>query len=145
MDPPSRVAVLSGDEKPQIRAFGRTRKGMPMKPGQPAMKTQDCRRNGATTLFAELIIQNGAGHRTPPRHRRRGVYDSIEDPETSVQDFTELHNEKEANPFKWTASPEQLVAAHQRGYQKKSRQKLVLIACGHRLPDASRMRGFRRI
>lgn len=41
-----------------------------------------------------------------------------------MQDFIELHNEKEANPFKWKASPEQLAAAHQRGI-KKIRQKLV--------------------
>ena len=61
-----------------------------------------------------------------------------------MQDFIELHDEKEANPFKWTASPEQLVAAHQRGI-KKNQTKISLIACGHRLPDASRMRGFRRI
>ena len=144
MDPPNRAAVLSGDEKPQIGAFGRTRKGMPMKPGQPAMKTQDCRRNGATTLFAALNILDGTGHRTPPEHHRRGVCDSIEDPETSVQDFAELHNEKEAKPFKWTASPEQLITAHQRGYQK-NRTKISSIACGLRLPDASLMRGSRRI
>ena len=50
----------------------------------------------------------------------------------SVQDFIELRNEKEAKPFKWTASPEQLLAAHQRGYKKdrtKSVQLLAAIDC----------------
>ena len=61
-DPPDRAAVLSVDEKTQIQAFGRTRKGMPMKPGQPAMKTQDYRRNGAMTLFAGLNILDRTGH-----------------------------------------------------------------------------------
>ena len=28
-----------------------------------------------------------------------------------IQDFIALHNEKETKPFKWTASPERLIAA----------------------------------
>ena len=31
--------------------------------------------------------------------------------------FIELHNGKEAKPFKWTASPDRLIAARQRGFQ----------------------------
>lgn len=49
-----------------------------------------------------------------------------------MQDFIELHNENEANPFKWTASPEQLAAAHQRGNKKnqtKLAQLLAAIGC----------------
>ena len=34
---------------------------------------------------------------------RRGVYDSIEDLKRSILDFIELHNEKEAELFKWMA------------------------------------------
>ena len=52
--------------------------------------------------------------------RRRlwcGVYDAIEDLKASTRDFIALHNEKEAKPFKWTASPERFVATHQRGFQ----------------------------
>ena len=49
------------------------------------------------------------------RRSRRGVYESIEDLERSVRNFIELHNEKEAKPFKWTASPEPI---------KKSRSTL---------------------
>ena len=37
---------------------------------------------------------------------QRGVHDSIEDLERSLLDFIYLHNEKEAKPFRWTASLE---------------------------------------
>ena len=47
------------------------------------------------------------------RHLRRGVYDSLEELKTSIYDFISLYNEKGAKPFKWTASPERLVAACQ--------------------------------
>ena len=51
--------VLSVDEKTQIQALGRTQKGLPMKPGQPATMTHDYRRHGTTTLFAALDILTG--------------------------------------------------------------------------------------
>ncbi len=52
------------------------------------------------------------------RRHRRGVNDSIKYLKWSILDFIALHNEKEANPFKWTAGPRRLVASRQRGYQK---------------------------
>ena len=51
------------------------------------------------------------------RRLRRGVHNSIEQLETAILDFIELHNAKEAKPFRWTASPERLIAARQRGNQ----------------------------
>ena len=48
---------------------------------------------------------------------RRGVYVSLEDLEAAILDFIKLHNEKEAKPFKWTATPNRHVAARQRGFQ----------------------------
>ena len=51
------------------------------------------------------------------RRLRRGVHDSLEDLMAAIDGFIELHNGKEAKPFKWTASPERLIAARQRGYQ----------------------------
>ena len=48
---------------------------------------------------------------------RRDVYDSIEDFKTSTLDLTELHNEKEAKPFNWTASPERNTPAHQKNVE----------------------------
>ena len=51
------------------------------------------------------------------RRLRRGVHDSLEDLKAAIEEFIALHNGKEAKPFKWTASPERLIAARQRGYQ----------------------------
>ena len=51
------------------------------------------------------------------RRLRRGVYDSIEQLEKAILDFIDLHNGKEAKPFNWTASPERIIAARQRGFQ----------------------------
>ena len=51
------------------------------------------------------------------RRLRRGVHDSLEDLKAAVDGFIELHNGKEAKPFKWTASPDRLIAARQRGFQ----------------------------
>ena len=51
------------------------------------------------------------------RRLRRGVYDSLEDLEAAIEKFIALHNGKEAKPFKWTASPDRLIAARQRGFQ----------------------------
>ena len=59
MDPPDRSVVLSIDEKTQIQALGRTQKGLPMKPGQPATMTHEDKRNGTTTLFAAPDILDG--------------------------------------------------------------------------------------
>ena len=187
MNPPDRAVVLSINEKTQIQALGRTRKGSSMTKGQPATMTHEDKRNGTTTLFAALNILDGKvigrqaeSHRhleliafldqidrEVPAHRpihaildndsarkhkavtdwladhrrwtfhfaptscswmnavegflgklarrrlRRGAYDSLEDLKMSMLDFTELHNEKEAKPFKWTADPARLVASRQ--------------------------------
>ena len=51
------------------------------------------------------------------RRLRRGVHDSLEDLMAAIDGFIELHNGKEAKPFKWTASPDRLIAARQRGFQ----------------------------
>ena len=51
------------------------------------------------------------------RRLRHGVHDSVEQLEKAILDFIELHNGKEAKPFNWTASPERLIAARQRGTQ----------------------------
>ena len=50
------------------------------------------------------------------RRLRRGAHDSVEELEKSIMEFIELHNGKEAKAYNWTASPERLIAARQRGY-----------------------------
>ena len=64
MNPPKDAVVLSINEKTQIQTLGRTRKGLPMKPGRPATMTRDCKRHGTATLFAALnILDNYAAHK----------------------------------------------------------------------------------
>ena len=54
----------------------------------------------------------------PVRRRlRRGVCKSAEPLEKAITVFIVLQNGKEAKAFKWTASPERLIAARQRGIQ----------------------------
>ena len=48
------------------------------------------------------------------RRLRRGVRDSIKQPEKATLDFIDLHNGKEVKPLRWTASPERIIAARQR-------------------------------
>ena len=50
VNPPDPAVVLSIDEKPQIRALGRTLKPWPMTPGHTATRTHDYVRHGNTGL-----------------------------------------------------------------------------------------------
>ena len=47
------------------------------------------------------------------RRLRRGVCKSVKQLEKAIMEFIEPHNGKEAKAFKWTASPERLIAARQ--------------------------------
>ena len=68
--PPDHAVVLSVDEKTRIRAPGRTRKPLPMKPGAAGTRTHDYRRNAATCLMAAAGIATGrAAGRMVARHR----------------------------------------------------------------------------
>jgi hypothetical protein len=70
VDPPAHAVVLSIAEKSQIRAFDRTKPGLPIKPGRCQTMTHDYKRHGTTTLFAALSVLDGAviGRRMQ-RHR----------------------------------------------------------------------------
>jgi hypothetical protein len=59
MDPPMHTVVLSIDEKSQIQALDRTQPGLPLTPGKCGTMTHDYKRNGVTTLFAALNVQDG--------------------------------------------------------------------------------------
>jgi transposase len=72
LNPPERAVVLCIDEKSQIQALDRTQPLLPLRPGLPARRTHDYKRNGTTTLFAALEVATGkvtdACH---PRHRHQ--------------------------------------------------------------------------
>jgi transposase len=57
--PPERAIVLSLDEKTQIQALDRTQPMLPLRPGGPARRTHDYKRNGITSLFAALEVGTG--------------------------------------------------------------------------------------
>ncbi len=59
LNPPEHALVLSVDEKSQIQALDRTEPGLPMKKGRGQTMTHDYKRNGTTTLFAELNTATG--------------------------------------------------------------------------------------
>ena len=51
--------VLCVDEKSQIQTLDRTQPVLPLRPGSPATRTRDYRRNGVTSLFAALNTATG--------------------------------------------------------------------------------------
>ena len=59
VSPPEHALVLCVDEKSQIQALDRSQPMLPMRPGQPARRSQDYKRHGVTSLFAALDIATG--------------------------------------------------------------------------------------
>lgn len=59
LEPPTNAVVLSVDEKTQIQALSRTQPLLPMRPGLPARRTHDYRRNGLTSLYAAFNVRSG--------------------------------------------------------------------------------------
>jgi transposase len=72
MDPPDKAIVLCVDEKAAIQALERSQTILPVRPGLPASRSHDYKRNGTIDLFAALNILDGTVitefHR---RHRHR--------------------------------------------------------------------------
>src|SRR5206468_8204183 len=59
LNPPANAVVLSLDEKTQIQALSRTQPLLPLRPGLPARRTHDYRRNALTSLYAALEVSSG--------------------------------------------------------------------------------------
>ncbi|RMN43885.1 hypothetical protein SAMN05444506_1238 [Pseudomonas syringae] len=59
LNPPERALVLCVDEKSKVQALNRTQPGLPLAPGNPATRTHDYKRHGATSLFAALDVATG--------------------------------------------------------------------------------------
>ncbi len=59
LNPPTRAAVFSFDEKPQCQALDRTQPSLPLKPGRAATMTHDYKRNGTVDLFAAMNLATG--------------------------------------------------------------------------------------
>ena len=50
------------------------------------------------------------------RRLKHGVFRSVQDLETAIANFLTHHNSSEAKPFTWTADPDQIIAARNRGF-----------------------------
>jgi transposase len=59
MDPPDKAIVICMDEKPGVQALERGQTVLPVRPGMPASRSYDYRRNGRIDLFAALNILDG--------------------------------------------------------------------------------------
>ena len=52
------------------------------------------------------------------RRLKHGVFRSVQDLETAIANFLTHHNTSEAKPFTWTADPDKIIAARNRGFHK---------------------------
>ncbi len=92
MNPPDRAVALSIDGKTRTQALARTRKGLPMKPGRPATMTRDCKRHGATNLFAALNILDGkAVGRHAERRRSREFIEFLDQVDNAAPAGPAIH------------------------------------------------------
>ena len=69
------------------------------------------------TSYSWINVVEGFSGKLAHRRLWSGVYESVERLEASIRDFIALRNEREAKPFKLTASLEWLIASRKRGYQ----------------------------
>jgi transposase len=51
------------------------------------------------------------------RRLKRGIFHSLVDLQAAINRFIKQHNETEAKPFRWTADPDKIIAARNRGFQ----------------------------
>ena len=59
MNPPDKAIVICVDEKPGVQALERNQTILPVRPGMPASRSYDYKRNGRIDLFAALNILDG--------------------------------------------------------------------------------------
>lgn len=90
-NPPENALVFSVDEKSQIQALDPTRKSLPIFKGRAGTMTHDYKRNGTTTLFAAMNIQDGTvigkctnGHKTEEWIRFLNQIDRSTDPSLDI-------------------------------------------------------------
>jgi transposase len=92
MSPPDRAVVLCVDEKSQIQALDRSQPMLPMRPGQPARRSNDYKRHGTTSLFAALDIATGAIiGKCYSRHRAREFREFLDEIEKNVPADLDVH------------------------------------------------------
>src|SRR5262249_45035520 len=71
LDPPEGTLVVSIDEKTGIQAKSPTRADVQARPGKPARREHEYRRNGTQNLFAALRVHTGEVTAMPSKTRNR--------------------------------------------------------------------------
>ena len=71
VDPPENVLVVSIDEKTGIQAKAPTKPDAPPRPGKPARREHEYKRNGTQCLFACLNVKQGEVLAMPSKTRNR--------------------------------------------------------------------------
>lgn len=71
LDPPEGTLVVSIDEKTGIQAKAPTRPDVQVRPGKPARREHEYRRNGTQNLFAALRVHSGEVSAMPSKTRNR--------------------------------------------------------------------------
>ncbi|MFP6729001.1 MAG: IS630 family transposase, partial [Alphaproteobacteria bacterium] len=51
------------------------------------------------------------------RRLKHGVFHSVVDLQVAINRFIAEHNDTEAKPFMWSANPDDIIAARNRGFQ----------------------------
>jgi hypothetical protein len=51
------------------------------------------------------------------RRLKHGVFSSVVDLQAAINRFIAEYNENDAKPFQWTADPDKIIAARNRGFQ----------------------------
>lgn len=92
MNPPDKAVVICMDEKAGIQALDRSQTILPLRPGMPAGRSWDYKRNGRIDLFAALNILDGTVvtefHR---RHRHQEFLIFLRTIDESVPEWLDVH------------------------------------------------------
>ncbi len=128
--PPDPARVLSVDAKTLMQALTRTPTPWPLRPGYPETRTHDYRQHGTMALFAALNLPfhptassglhavAGCLAKLRRRLRQRGIFPARTALEEAIPRFRAACHATEACAFPWRANPDEIIAAHQRGYPK---------------------------
>lgn len=116
MDPLDKAVVICMNEKARIQALDRSQTVLPLRPGMPASRSWDYKRNGTIDLFAALNVLDGTVvtqfHR---RHRHqefliylRNSFSNVRALVKAIKDFVAEY-QKNPHPFVCTARADDIL------------------------------------
>ncbi len=75
------------------------------------------RHQNGNGLFLKLNAVEGFFAKLTRRRLKHGVFHSVVDLQAAINRFIAEHNATEAKPFVWSADPDDIIAARNRGFQ----------------------------